>query len=487
MGRFEKILINDNGIDKRDSGYYSTPDFVSDYISNELLELNPKGKKVLDPAVGDEELLKTFFIHGKEIDSFDVIEHGNIQYSNFIKQDFIAFYKEQKESLFFSNGINLDYDYYIANPPYNCHELDYIKDNKNELKKLFGNVGVHNMYSMFLSAIVDCAKEGALIGVIVSDSFLTATMHSGLRQQLLDSCSIHQLILCPNDLFWSQKADVRTCILVLQKGKQFQNKVKISNRPKNTKDLERILETKDFLEVEVEEIVLSKKKTANQFIIDIDKDILSLFQNPRIGEVFNCITGISTGNDKKYLSKEKRQGFEIPFYKNPGSKKFITTEDAYLINHFMDESLIVKDFMVRNKQFVFNEGITCSSMGLPFSACYLPENSTFGVNPNIFTPKEDLYWVLAYLNSHLITYLVRGLLIRSNMVTSGYISQLPIISFNEAEKVKLTEISKKVLNSEMDIEIAINKINSIIYGNLKLDESIIEKIEDFAQNLSKRV
>lgn len=487
MGRFEKILVNDNGVDKRDSGYYSTPDFVSDYISNELLELNPNGKKVLDPAVGDEELLKSFFIHGKEIDSFDVIEHGNIQYSNFLKQDFIAFYKEQKESLFFSNGIDLDYDYYIANPPYNCHELDYIKDNKIELKKLFGNVGVHNMYSMFLSAIVDCAKEGALIGVIVSDSFLTATMHSGLRQQLLDSCSIHQLILCPNDLFWSQKADVRTCIMVLQKGKQFQNKVKVSNRPKNTKDLERILETKDFLEVEIEEIVLSKKKTANQFIIDIDKDILALFQNPRIGEVFNCITGISTGNDKKYLSKEKKQGFEIPFYKNPGSKKFVTTEDAYLINHFMDESLIVKDFMVRNKQFVYNEGITCSSMGLPFSACYLPKNSTFGVNPNIFTPKEDLFWVLAYLNSHLITYLVRGVLIRSNMVTSGYISQLPIIPFKEAEKVKLSEISKKVLNSKMEIELAINKINVIIYNNLKLDGSIIEKIEDFAQNLSKRV
>ena len=487
MGRFEKILVNDNGIDKRDSGYYSTPDFVSDYISNELLELNPNGKKVLDPAVGDEELLKTFFIHGKEIDSFDVIEHGNIQYSNFLKQDFIAFYKEQKESLFFSNGINLDYDYYIANPPYNCHELDYIKDNKSELKKLFGNVGVHNMYSMFLSAIVDCAKEGALIGVIVSDSFLTATMHSGLRQQLLDTCSIHQLILCPNDLFWSQKADVRTCIMVLQKGKQFQDKVKVSNRPKNAKDLERILETKDFLEVELEEIVLSKKKTANQFIIDIDKDILSLFQNPRIGEVFNCITGISTGNDKKYLSKEKKQGFEIPFYKNPGSKKFVTTEDAYLIDHFMDESLIVKDFMVRNKKFVFNEGITCSSMGLPFSACYLPENSTFGVNPNIFTPKEDLFWVLAYLNSHLITYLVRGVLIRSNMVTSGYISQLPIIPFNDKEKDKLTEISKKVLNSEMHINIAINKINAIVYNNLKLNESIIEKIEDFALNLSKRV
>src|SRR5690606_10614235 len=327
MGRFEKILVNENGIDKRDSGYYSTPSFVSEFISSQLLELNPNGRKVLDPAVGDEELLKTFFIHGKEIDSFDVIEHGNIQYSNFKKQDFIEFYKEQKESLFFTNSIDLDYDYYIANPPYNCHELDYIKDNKIGLKRLFGKVGVHNMYSMFLSAIVDCAKDGSLIGVIVSDSFLTATMHSGLRQQILDSCTIHQLILCPNDLFWSQKADVRTCILILQKGKQYQGNVKISNRPNNTLELEDILENKRFIEVEIDDIVLSKKKSANQFIVDVDKAVLSLFQNPRVGEVYKCITGISTGNDKKYLSKEKKDGFEIPFYKNPGSRKFSTTED----------------------------------------------------------------------------------------------------------------------------------------------------------------
>ena len=73
MGRFEKILINSNGIDKRDSGYYSTPNFISEYLSSELLRLNPFGRKVLDPAVGDEELLKTFFIHGKYIDSFEKI------------------------------------------------------------------------------------------------------------------------------------------------------------------------------------------------------------------------------------------------------------------------------------------------------------------------------------------------------------------------------------------------------------------------------
>lgn len=487
MGRFEKILINSKGIDKRDSGYYSTPDFISDYLSSELLSLNPFGKKVLDPAVGDEELLKNFFIHGKDIDSFDIIEHGNIQYSNFKKQDFLDFYKEKKKSLFFKNQIDLEYDYYIANPPYNCHEIDYIKKNKNELKNIFPKVGAHNMYSMFLSAIVDCAKEGALIGVIISDSFLSSTMHSGLRQQILDECSIHQLILCPNDLFWSQKADVRTCILILQKGTKFQDKIQIVNRPKNSNHLKHILENREFLITDLDKIVLSKQKNANQFIVDIDKDILELFKNPRLGQIFHCITGISTGNDKKYLSKERRKGFEIPFYKNPGSKKFKTVEDAYIINHFMEESLIVKDFMVRNKQFIFKEGITCSSMGLTFSACYLPKNSTFGVNPNIFTPEEDIFWMLSYLNSSLITYLVRGVLIRSNMVTSGYISQLPIIPFSIDEKKQLSIISKKVINSELNACEAIEEINLIIYTNLNLNKNIINKIEDFASNLSKRV
>lgn len=487
MGRFEKVLINSKGIDKRDSGYYSTPNFVAEYLSLELLKLNPYGKKVLDPAVGEEELLKNFFIHGKKIDSFDIIQHGNIEYSNFKKQDFLEFYKNQKQSLFFENEINLEYDYYIANPPYNCHEIDYIKDNKNELKNLFSKVGAHNMYSMFLSAIIDCAKEGAFIGVIISDSFLTSTMHSGLRHQILDECAIHQLILCPNDLFWSQKADVRTCILILQKGCKFQDKIEVVNRPKNSNHLKSILDKREFITTDLNNIVLSKHKTSNQFIIDIDTEILSLFKNPRLGELFHCITGISTGNDKKYLSKVKKDGYEIPFYKNPGSKKFKTVEDGYLINNFKEESINVKDFMVRNKNFIFKKGITCSSMGLTFSACYLPENSTFGVNPNIFTKEEDIFWMLSYLNSHLITYLVRGVIIRSNMVTSGYIAQLPIIKLTSNDKEQLSQISKNVIDSDLNINEAIKKINFIIYNNLKFDKKIIEKIEDFAMNLSKRV
>ena len=126
-------------------------------------------------------------------------------------------------------------------------------------------------------------------------------------------------------------------------------------------------------------------------------------------------------------------------------------------------------------------------MGLPFSACLLPENSTFGVNPNIFAPDEDIYWLLSYLNSHLITYLVRGVLIRSNMVTSGYVSQLPVLPFNKKEKAKLELVAKGIISESIDLKDGINQINVIIYKHLDLKEKLVQMVDDFANNLGKRV
>ena len=487
MGRFAKTVLDELGLDRREKGYYSTPKFIASYLTEELLLMNPDGRSVIDPAVGKEELLEDFFKQGLQIDSFDIVEHENYRYSNFVEQDFIEFYSEKKQSQFFDSSISTNHDFWIANPPYNCHEIDFIKDNKTRLKKVFNGVGVHNMYSLFLAAMIDLAKEGSLIGVIISDSFLTATMHAGLRQKILDECSIHQLILCPTDLFHDQKADVRTAILILQKGKQFQARVKISNRPRNATHLKQILKDRTFNEVDLKSIILGNSKNSNQFIIDVDEQVLKLFENSRVGNLFECITGISTGNDSKYLSKERVKGYTVPFYKNPGSRKFKTSPDAYLIDHYLEEDKLVKDFMVRNKRHLGKKGITCSSMGLPFSACYLPENSTYGVNPNIVLPEKDIYWMLAYLNSSLVTYLVRGILIRSNMVTSGYISQLPVITFSQKEKENLERISKEVIQESVEINAAIELIDEIVFSAAELDKNVSLKAKEFAKNLSRSV
>src|SRR5690606_8942320 len=141
-----------------------------------------------------EELIRGLYKRDIDIDGIDVYNYGDYYYCNYIQKDFIEFYKQQKINLLFDQQIDLKYDYYIANPPYNCHEVDYIRSNKKELNQLFENIGVHNMYSMFISAIIDSAKDGALMSIITSDSFLTARMHNPLREQILNTCSVHYLI-----------------------------------------------------------------------------------------------------------------------------------------------------------------------------------------------------------------------------------------------------------------------------------------------------
>jgi hypothetical protein len=452
IARHSKTILTSKGYDRRESGYYSTPDFIARFITEEMLRLNPTGKKVFDPCQGKEELLRYFADAGKKVYGIDIFDFGCHNIASFEQKDFLEYYASVKDgSLFNFNNINssLDYDYYIANPPYNCHEVDYIQKNKHALKTLFGEIGVHNMYSMFISAMIDMASVGALLGILTLDSFLTSKAHAPLRRQILKETSIHHILLCPIDLFRQQQADVRTCIIILQKGKQYQKSVKTGNRVHNIEAFKKFLSTRDFSQNRLDEITLNGKSDFSEFLIGVPNDIRQLLKlkYPRLGELFNCITGISTGNDGKYLVKKSKKGFTVPFYKNPGSRKFYTAPDGYLPDDFLAISENDKNFLVRNKAFLYKPGITCSSMGIPFSACYLPGLVTYGVNANIICDVKDIGWLLGYLNSRLVTYLVRGILIRTNMITSGYVSRIPLIEFSSSEKASLAKIAYQAYQS----------------------------------------
>lgn len=485
MARKVKTIM-ENGIDKREVGYYSTPSFIAKYLTQEMLSINPNGNLVLDPAVGKEELLEEFYKAGKTIDSYDILKYREYKMSNFCQKNFIEVYADFVDNNFFSSSVT-PYDYMIANPPYNCHEINYIRENKKWLKSLFP-IGVYNMYSIFLSAMISMAKEGCLIGVIISDSFLTSNYHSKLREQILSTCSIHQIILCPTDLFWSQDADVRTCVVILQKGKKYQSNVLISNRSNSISEFKNVLLNHSLKEVSIDSLLLKCNKLSNQILIDVDNEIVRLFHKyPLLGDLYKCVTCISTGNDSYYLSVEKKEGYSIPFYKNPASRKFVAKEDAFLINSYLDAHSTDKNFMVRNRNLLFNEGIACSSMGLPFSAVYLPADAVTGVNPTIYPPKEDINWLLSYLNSSLVTYLIRGVLIRSNMVTSGYVNCLPILNFNNNEREILGKIAQLVRDEDISSEQAIEDIDKLVFQKALLSDIVIDNIIYFSKNLGKCV
>ena len=209
----------------------------------------------------------------------------------------------------------------------------------------------------------------------------------------------------------------------------------------------------------------------------------------RLGQKFRCVTGISTGNDKKYLRKESDSYYSVPFYKNPGMRRFWMEPDAYLPSDFLEIEKNIPNFMVRNKELLYKAGISCSSMGIPFGACALPSGGTYGVNANIFCEPQDLYWLLSYLNSSLVTYFVRGILLRTNMITSGYVSRIPVISISSQGKAELSSIAEKAVQQMIpkhEYGSLIKKIDEVVFSESELPEVEIKLVKDFCENIMKR-
>ena len=71
MGRFDKSVVIENGIDRRELGYYSTPEFISKFMVDTMLNINSTGSFALDPCVGKEELIKELYNRNIKIDGIE--------------------------------------------------------------------------------------------------------------------------------------------------------------------------------------------------------------------------------------------------------------------------------------------------------------------------------------------------------------------------------------------------------------------------------
>jgi hypothetical protein len=329
----------------------------------------------------------------------------------------------------------------------------------------FGKAAALNMYALFIRAILEWAPDGCLIGLVTHDSFLTATGHQDLRRFIRENCVIHNLHLCPTNLFLDQGADVRTCLLVLEKSKMGTREIEVSNRPASKHEFRDVLQRKLFQRFAIEEILLSDPRDSSEFAIGVPLEVHQLFRGRRLSEIAPCITGISTGDDRKYIRPTRSIEFSIPFYKNPASRQFFAEPDGFLCTNYEQVGKAVPNFMIRNKSLIFRGGISCSSMGVKFGATIRPENSACGVNPNLVVDETQQWWMLAFLNSRLCLYLTRGVIIRGNMITAGYASRIPVPKFDVATTSRLGELGRAGFN-------AAKEQSSIRHIQVEIDETV---------------
>lgn len=219
-----------NSNNNKKNGVIYTPSDMANFVSEELLYYNStKNKKkisILDPAVGDGELLIAIIRN--------ILKENDKIILNVIGYEInsqISFYTNLKLREMFPN-ISIEirnkdfieaicyekiekFDYVIANPPYVRTQILGEKRSK-KLSTLFNLKGEIDLYYIFLICIKKVLKRNGIAGFITSNKFITIKSGKSVRKFILENYKLHRIIdLGDTKLF---NAAVLPCLLFFSNG-----------------------------------------------------------------------------------------------------------------------------------------------------------------------------------------------------------------------------------------------------------------------------
>ncbi|MFW9905732.1 MAG: Eco57I restriction-modification methylase domain-containing protein [Candidatus Thorarchaeota archaeon] len=479
---------------KRQEGVYKTPYKTAFHMVKLIAPYITGTNKILDPAVGDGVFIQVLLDFGV---------NPSVLYAHDLAEEKIVPLK--------GLGINADcmdtlldeypkMDIIIGNPPYKSRRKSlYMKKNRLKLEKKYSFIGLYNLYSLFVVNAIQHLKCGGILCFIVEDAFFTNRYYQRFREFILNSTYILEMKLAPWRLFHKTKADVRTAIITLKKrkltdsnntGEDKKHKMRLIDRLANEEEYNRPPKIQNVPQIEY------RRMPDQKFFVGVPMAIIRMVQDPpmRFGDIAQGGTGISTGNDYKYLRRAQEVELNsktwVGFYKS-GQRSPYYYKTPYFIerNYQKNAEADPKNFLVRNEQFYFKEGITCSSIGRKFSAAYMPPGNLFGVNANFFFDnKEDLFYSLGFLNSKLVQYLARKVINRSNIIATSFIKEIPFIKPSIEQKRKVVAIVKNIVttllnNPKYNYNPESEKIDEIIFELYGISDKIKKEIADFCTNI----
>jgi len=479
---------------KRQQGEYCTPSRTAEYMCDMVLRnISGNDFQILDPAAGDGVFIDALLRKNVPPDRITAFEI-NPRKAEKLKHKFSEVKVEVHDTL---SEMSMKFDACIGNPPYKSRrQSEYIHSNRDWLNKRYGEIGLYNLYTLFIYNCIQRLNDNGVLCFIVPDDFMTNRYYVPFRRFLLNSTSIIEILLAPPDLFHPSGADVRAAILTLRKPssalyvpRSANNDVRLIDR------LEYQEEYHDPPQIQVVKQSEFCKMPAYRFFVGIPIPIVRLVQKSqvRFGQVADGATGISTGNDRKYLrhwEEIKADPSWVPFYKS-GRRRPYFYRTKYYIERDYQKNEGDPNFIVRNRKYFFREGITCSSVGRRFSASYMPPGCIFGVNANFFfDEREDLFYSLGYLNSRLCQYIVRKVLHRSNIVATSFLEELPYKPPPPDTKAAVVRLSSSIVERLMqtpdyDFSQEQKQIDNAIYILYEIGSELQKEIEDFCTNILK--
>lgn len=202
---------------RKNTGSHYTPTNLSDFVAKKILtdfhEKHPTKKtiKIIDPAVGDGELLNSIvrlaIDQGYEdisVTGFDINAEAIQATNNLLKKyddeilsklhkcDFLDWVMNHSQNNLFSQSTLENYDVVIANPPYVRTQV-LGAEKAQKLAKTFNLTGRVDLYYAFLIGIEKILSDKGVVGIIVSNRFLTTKSGESVRSHLSENFNISNI------------------------------------------------------------------------------------------------------------------------------------------------------------------------------------------------------------------------------------------------------------------------------------------------------
>lgn len=489
-------------INKLYQAYYTNSSPITRYMVDQL-DIRPNDY-LFEPCAGDGAFIDEVVKRNIKI-SITAFELNPDAYKSLVdkyRNDNIEVFNEDtilfEENSLFSNSIMRYFDKIIANPPYGAWQ-DYSK--RNDLKKRFPNLYVKETYGLFLYKCINLLKEGGKLTFIIPDTYMSLHNHKELRKIILTKTKINEIVKFPSSFFPGVNFGYAgLSIITLTKDSVLKNCLS------NTFEVKTGFEKVENLPLGIctdvyaftQNEILENKSHA--FYLFHDNSIKEVFNNSdkTIGDIADCVTGIYTGNDKKFFrvtAKKKIKGADkfltvndneilddpklfnltgitrpnsfIPLQKSNGRTPFYSEPNWYInwnseiVKHYNND----KKARFQNSSYYFKDGIALPMVKTSQTHAfkldgYLFDQSIVGIFPK---QKEDLFYLLAFLNSNLFKTLINTINPSANN-SANYVKKTPLPKISTLDKSEVIEISKELYEAGKNGE----KLNSKLKERIDL-------------------
>lgn len=489
--------------------YYTKSRPIVEYMTK-MLSVQA-GMRIMEPSAGDGVFIDSIIgsIADVQLDAYDLNPAAiDTLYKKFSCKENIYIKHSDTiidEELTFFTQMGGIYDRIIGNPPYGAWQ-DY--DKRKYLKKLYPEIYVKETYASFLFRCVNLLVEDGRLVFIIPDTFLNLHMHTGLRRFLLTNTKIREIALFPSSFFPNVNFGYSNLsIITLEKSSSkddcLNNTCMILSGFENAEELKEP-------EKCGRKIVFSQKEIyahPDHAFFSSTGAVISLINSCelKIGDIANCVTGIYSGNDTKYIRPVS------PEIKN--SKKYLLLDKELIATDFIYESSLlhgindikcfipivkggavkylkpdnwyidwslgaVQDYKMnkkarfQNSSYYFKRGIGVPMVSSTQVTASLMEGKVFDQSIVGVFPHDPslIHYLLAFFNSPTCTKLLRAINPSANN-SANYIKKIPFISPTREIKDIITFKTNELIEGlkgndtyNYEYETKINQMIETLYG-----------------------